>query len=100
MLFREEALAKTKSGKPAIIPGDADNSEIIRRLTLNDPEERMPYKHDPLSKENIDIIRRWINEGAHWGKHWAYVPVTKVEVPELRTFFNLIPKKQMGSKCS
>ena len=93
LLFREEALANTKSGKPAIIPGDADNSEIIRRLTLNDPEERMPYKHDPLSKENIDIIRRWINEGAHWGKHWAYVPVTKVEVPELRTFFNLIPKK-------
>ena len=94
LLFREEALAKTKSGKPAIIPGDADNSEIIRRLTLTDPEERMPYKHDPLSKENIDIIRRWINEGAHWGKHWAYVPVTKVEVPELRTFFNLIPQKK------
>src|SRR5687768_529273 len=93
LLFREEALAKTKSGKPAIIPGDADNSEIIRRLTLNDPEERMPYKHDPLSNEDIDIIRRWINEGAHWGKHWAYVPVTKVEVPGLKTFFNLIPKK-------
>src|SRR6185295_10886618 len=93
LLFREEALANTKSGKPAIIPGDADNSEIIRRLTLNDPEERMPYKHEPLSKENIDIIRRWINEGAHWGKHWAYVPVTKVDVPELRTFFNLFSQK-------
>jgi len=93
LLFREEALGPTKSGKPAIIPGDADHSEIMRRLTLHDPEERMPYKHDPLSKENIDIIRRWINEGAHWGKHWAYVPVTKVDVPELRTFFNLFPKK-------
>ncbi|MEO8765675.1 MAG: DUF1553 domain-containing protein [Ginsengibacter sp.] len=93
LLFREEALANTKSGKPAIIPGDADNSEIIRRLTLNDPEERMPYKHDPLSKENIDIIRRWINEGVHWGKHWAYVPVIKVDVPERRTFFNLFSKK-------
>jgi hypothetical protein len=93
LLFREEALANTKSGKPAIIPGDADNSEIIRRLTLNDPEERMPYKHDPLSKENIDIIRRWINEGAHWGKHWAYVPVVKVDVPEPKTFFNFITQK-------
>ena len=93
LLFREEALANTKSGKPAIIPGDADNSEIMRRLTLNDPEDRMPYKHDPLSKENIDIIRRWINEGAHWGEHWAYVPVTKVEVPEPKTFFNLISEK-------
>ena len=90
LLFREEALAKNKSGKPAIIPGNADNSEMIKRLTNNDPEERMPYKHDPLSKEDIDIIRQWINEGAHWGKHWAYVPVTKVEVPEPKTFFNLI----------
>jgi hypothetical protein len=93
LLFREEALGKTKSGKPAIIPGDADNSELIRRLTLKDPEERMPYMHKPLSNEDIDIIRRWINEGAHWGQHWAYVPVTKVEVPEPKTFFNLIPSK-------
>src|SRR5690349_16621988 len=51
LLFREEALAKTKSGKIAIIPGDAGNSEMIRRLTLSDPEERMPYKHEPLSAE-------------------------------------------------
>ena len=40
VLFRDEALAKTESGKPAIIPGDAGNSEMIRRLTLKDPEER------------------------------------------------------------
>lgn len=93
LLFREEALAKTASGKPAIIPGDADNSELIRRLTHTDPEERMPYMHDPLSSENIDIIRRWINEGAHWGEHWAYVPVTKVVVPAPSTFFDLIPGK-------
>src|SRR5213592_129170 len=55
LLFREEALAKTKSGKRAIIPGDADHSEMMRRITLNDPEDRMPYRHDPLSKENIRI---------------------------------------------
>ncbi|MEP7109600.1 MAG: DUF1553 domain-containing protein [Ferruginibacter sp.] len=93
LLFREEALGNTKSGKPAIIPGDAEHSEIIRRLTLKDPEERMPYKHDPLSSENIDIIRRWINEGANWGKHWAYVPIKEVEVPERKTFFNLLTQK-------
>jgi len=45
LLFREEALAKTKSGKLAIIPGDPDHSEMIRRITLKDPEDRMPYKH-------------------------------------------------------
>src|SRR5687767_934231 len=46
VLFRSEALANTESGKPAIIPGEPGKSELIRRLTLNDPEERMPYKHE------------------------------------------------------
>src|SRR5258708_23843643 len=50
-LFRVDALGKTKSGKPAIVPGDADHSEMIRRLTLHDPEDRMPYKQPALSKE-------------------------------------------------
>src|SRR5688572_14691774 len=47
VLFREEALAKTESGKYAIIPGDPEHSEMIRRITVNDPEERMPYRHEP-----------------------------------------------------
>src|SRR5688500_2342360 len=46
VLFRSEAMANTESGKPAIIPGKPDQSELIRRITLNDPEERMPYKHE------------------------------------------------------
>lgn len=82
VLFREEALAKTESGKPAIIPGDPDASEMIRRLTLKDPEERMPYKHEALSKDEIDILRRWVKQGAQWGEHWAYVPVKKTAVPD------------------
>ncbi|MFI5186659.1 MAG: DUF1553 domain-containing protein [Chitinophagales bacterium] len=85
LLFRSDALAKNKSGKPAIIPGDPDHSEMIRRLTLNDPDERMPYKHDPLSKDEIDILRKWIKQGAKWGDHWAYVAVKPVEVPDVKT---------------
>ena len=85
LLFRVDALAKNKSGKPAIIPGDPDHSEMIRRLTINDPDERMPYKHDPLSKEEIEILRRWIKQGAKWGDHWAYVSVKPVEVPQVKT---------------
>ncbi|TKC08825.1 DUF1553 domain-containing protein [Pedobacter frigoris] len=83
LLFHEEALAATKSGKPAIIPGDPDGSEFIRRLTSKDPEERMPYKHDALSDEEIDIFRRWVKQGAKWGDHWAYLPVKKVELPDV-----------------
>ncbi|CAN5815880.1 hypothetical protein BH10BAC2_BH10BAC2_26550 [soil metagenome] len=93
LLFREEALAKTESGKPAIIPGDADASEMIRRLTLTDPEERMPHEHEPLSKDDIEILRKWIDQGAQWGEHWAYVPLKPVEVPQPKTFFGLISSK-------
>jgi hypothetical protein len=75
LLFREDAFAKTESGKPAIIAGDPDHSEMIRRLTLKDPEERMPYKHEALTSDEIDILKRWVREGAPWGQHWAYVPV-------------------------
>ena len=71
LLFRSEALGKTESGKPAIIPGDPDKSEMIRRITTNDPEDRMPYKHDPLSDKEIDMLKQWIKEGAQWGDHWA-----------------------------
>lgn len=81
LLFRSEALGKTESGKPAIIPGDPDGSEMIKRLTTNDPEDRMPYKHDPLSSKEIDMLKQWIKEGAQWGEHWAYVKIKPVEVP-------------------
>jgi len=86
-LFEEEAFANTESGKPAIIPGDAEHSELIRRLTAEDPEERMPYDASPLSKDEIKLLTRWINQGAKWGEHWAYKLPKEVEVP--RTDFAL-----------
>src|SRR6476620_7292810 len=89
LLFREEALAKTKNGKWAIVPGDADKSEMIRRLTLDDPEERMPYQHAPLNKDEIKLLTRWIDQGAKWGEHWAYVPVKKQEVPSVTSLFGV-----------
>lgn len=74
LLFRGDALDTTESGKPAIIPGDAEHSEVMRRLLSHDPEERMPYREEPLKPEQVELIRRWIDEGAEWGTHWAYVP--------------------------
>ncbi len=82
LLFRHEAVAPTKSGKPAIIPGHADQSEMIRRLTLEDPEERMPLEGPPLKEEEIKLLRKWIDQGAKWGEHWAYQPVQRPEVPK------------------
>ena len=82
LLYREEALGKGKSGKYGIIPGNASGSEFIRRLSLHDPEERMPYQKDPLSAEEISLLMRWIDQGAEWGSHWAYEKVKKPVVPD------------------
>ena len=88
LLFRQEALAPAKSGKPAIIPGDADASEMIRRLTLTDPDERMPLDHPALKPAEIDLLRNWIDQGAEWGHHWAYQTAQKPEVPKIGTFWS------------
>ncbi|GAB3642082.1 DUF1553 domain-containing protein [Spirosoma arcticum] len=88
LLFKHEALAPAKSGKPAIIPGDADGSEMIRRLTLTDPDERMPLDHAPLKPDEIETLRKWIDQGAEWGDHWAYQPVEKPDVPRVGTFWS------------
>lgn len=82
LLFREDAMKPAKSGKYPIVPGKPSQSELIRRITNNDPEERMPYKHEPLSKEEIRILRQWIKQGAQWGEHWAYIPVKEQTVPD------------------
>lgn len=82
LLFEQEALGPTESGKPAIIPGNPDGSELIRRISLNDPEERMPYKHEALSDDEIKVLRKWVDQGAKWGEHWAYLPVKKQNIPD------------------
>ncbi|WP_163381278.1 PSD1 and planctomycete cytochrome C domain-containing protein [Cyclobacterium sp. SYSU L10401] len=82
LLFEEEALAPTESGHPAIIPGDAGSSEFISRLKHKDPELRMPYDKPPLSQEEIKLLTDWVDQGAAWGKHWAYEPPQTPEVPE------------------
>ncbi|MEO7960682.1 MAG: DUF1553 domain-containing protein [Ginsengibacter sp.] len=85
VLFREDMFAPTKSGKRAVVPGDPAASEMIRRITLTDPEERMPYKHPALSNKEIGILKDWIRQGAVWGEHWAYNPVKKQEVPAVKS---------------
>ncbi|MCW3091201.1 MAG: hypothetical protein JWP81_2270 [Ferruginibacter sp.] len=98
LLFREDALAKTASGKFAIIPDDPENSELVRRINYKDPEERMPYKHEPLTKEEISVFTDWIKQGAKWGEHWAYIPVRDVPVPQRKKFFGLINSNSSWAK--
>ena len=90
LLFRTDALAKTKSGKPSIVPFHPEQSEFISRLTHADPDERMPYKAPALSKSDIETLTQWVKEGAKWGDHWAYVPPKQAKVPNKGMFASLL----------
>ncbi len=81
LLFEEEAIAKLPSGAHGIVRGNAQKSEMIKRLTAEDPEERMPYQEEPLSEEEIDILTRWVDQGATWGEHWAYQSIESPQIP-------------------
>jgi hypothetical protein len=93
LLFRQDALDTTESGRPAIRPGDAENSELVKRITHHDPEERMPYKEEKLPQKEIQILTQWIKEGAKWGDHWAYLPPKPVEIPINGILASLFPSK-------
>jgi len=82
-LFKDDALKNAKSGKKAIVPGDAPSSELIKRITHEDVELRMPLDAPPLSQEEINILESWINQGAEWEDHWSYIPpAIEVKIPE------------------
>ncbi len=81
LLFEEEAKAPLESGGFAIVPGDPRRSAMITRLHETDPELRMPYHEDPLPEAEIDLLTRWIEEGAQWGTHWAFEPIRQPVIP-------------------
>jgi hypothetical protein len=69
----------------AIVPGDPDASELIRRITSEDVDERMPPAESglELSAAEIDQLKRWIASGAEYAKHWSYEPPQRPELPEV-----------------
>jgi hypothetical protein len=83
-LFREEALGTGKSGKRTIVPGTPNESELIARVTSSDPDARMPYHAPPLSAQQIDLLRRWIKQGAKWEDHWAFVARKPQALPAVK----------------
>ncbi|MCP4835921.1 MAG: DUF1553 domain-containing protein [Phycisphaera sp.] len=73
----DDATAEIEPGFAAIVPGNLDASEAWHRI--NDSLDPMPptEAHDPLSTEEIEVLRRWIETGASYRPHWAYVTPTK-----------------------
>jgi hypothetical protein len=70
--FREQALKAGETGEIAIAPGQPEASAVIDRITTHDVTDRMPKKEPPLQPAQINLLKRWIAEGAKWQNHWAY----------------------------
>jgi hypothetical protein len=83
----KEGAFRLKDGKAAIVPGKSAESEIIRRLLTSDPDDKMPppEANRPLTTAQVDTLRRWVDEGARWGKHWAFEAVDPVDPPAVKT---------------
>ncbi|MCS7159798.1 MAG: DUF1549 domain-containing protein, partial [Gemmatales bacterium] len=81
LLNRDKALRGGKSGQPAIVPGKSDASELIRRVISSDKSYRMPRGADPLPEHEIAVLRAWIDTGAVYEEHWAFVPPRRPPLP-------------------
>ena len=91
---RSFAFQGGKSG-PVIVPDKSKESELFRRVSSKESDERMPPGEKSLSSTQIELLKRWIEEGAKWEetpadlaaasdkrlKHWAWQPIPKISVP-------------------
>jgi Protein of unknown function (DUF1553)/Protein of unknown function (DUF1549)/Concanavalin A-like lectin/glucanases superfamily/Planctomycete cytochrome C len=79
---KEGAFGHRKNGTP-IVPGKPEESLVYQRITAPTPARRMPpeYAHKTLTAKQIEIIGRWIQEGATWKEHWAFVAPVRTEPP-------------------
>lgn len=70
----------------AIVPGDPDASELIRRINSTNPDEQMPppTSHRQLTAEQKETLRRWIAEGAQYEPHWSLIPPVRPEPPPVQ----------------
>ncbi|HKQ92322.1 MAG TPA: DUF1553 domain-containing protein [Blastocatellia bacterium] len=79
----------TKDGafaKPGVItPGDASKSKLYQRVSSKDQDMVMPppASEHKLTEKQIETIRRWIDEGARWDEHWAFIPPKRPEIPKV-----------------
>ena len=79
----EGATADLDGGGRAIVPGNLKKSLLVKRITSNDPDFRMPHPEakKTLSLREIALLKRWIKQGAKWKKHWAFVKPVMPQLP-------------------
>ena len=85
-LDREEDARADRGGYQAITPGKPDKSELYHRITADNVKERMPPAKTgkKLTSVQIDLMRRWIEQGSKWQKHWSLIPPQRPELPRVR----------------
>ena len=84
--LRETALKGGESGAPAIVPGQPEKSEFVRRVVSLDDTERMP---PPDSKKSLtdaekELLRRWVADGAEYRDHWAFTAPVRPPLPNVK----------------
>ncbi len=89
---KEGAFAKAKSGEPAIVPGKSKDSELIKRIVTKDEDDLMPptKSNRKLTPQQIELLKRWVDTGAVWGRHWAYELPTRPEIPNVSAAKNSV----------
>jgi mono/diheme cytochrome c family protein len=82
--LKDSAFKGGDSGEPAIVAGQPATSELIRRITSTDPGEVMPppSQKNALTPAQVELLRRWVEQGADYRGHWAFESVQKPLVPE------------------
>ena len=80
--LRTEALKEHEDG-PTIVPGSASDSALIARITSKDPDEVMPppKENHALTAQEIQLLQRWIDQGAEYKPHWAFVQPERAAIP-------------------
>ncbi len=85
--FAFAPLKETK-GAFALVPGKPEESEVFKRVISSDPNYIMPTPDShlgALSAEEIDILKKWIEQGAEYEPHWAFVKPEKQELPKVKS---------------
>ncbi len=84
-LDTESGLRGSADHAGVAVPFRLEESELYRRISSADETERMPPVEftKPLSAEQIDLLRRWIEQGAVWEGHWSFQPIRNIEAPAL-----------------